>query len=125
FGRNDVTANAIYDHVNVQGWGVGINVPVNGNNLVLAGKFDNLQNILITTSNGKRVVDINDAPNPVDPTLPNPNPNDQVQFLDKLGAKLKKTQWDIYLQSNFNPKEQDITKLFSPDVIQMGTVRHN
>ena len=112
FARNDVTANAVYDHVDARGWSIAINVPVNGKfNQVVAGRFDNLKNILITTANGDRVININDA-----------GPNDRIQFLDTYAGK---TQSDVYLQSNFNPREQDITKLFSKDVIQMGTVRYN
>src|SRR5207248_1376408 len=32
------------------------------------------------------------------------------------------TQFDIYLQSNFNPEMRDITLFFTPDVITLGTV---
>jgi hypothetical protein len=120
FNRNDVTRNVVYDHVNVQGWNVGINAPVNGTNVINAGTFNNLKNILITTANSRdRVVDIND-----DPT---DSAHGQVAFLDNLvdSKKVPLTQFDVYLQSNFNPMEQDITRLFNPDVIRMGTVRHN
>ena len=112
FGRNTVTANAVYDHVDIQGWNVGIDVPINGKfNRIVGGRFDNLKNFRITTSNGDRVINIDDA-----------DSTDRIQFLDTLAAK---GQLDVFLESNFNPKEQDITKLFSKDVIQMGTVRYN
>ena len=113
--RNDVTANATYQDVNIRGFSVGINVPVNGSNLIQGGTFDDLKDILITTSNGNRIVDINDTP------------ADPIAFLGTLGTKATGGQkpLDIALQSSFNPREHDITKLFSRDVIQMGTVRYN
>jgi hypothetical protein len=135
FDRNNVTANATYNDVNVQGYTVGINVPVNGNNLIQGGTFDNAEDILITTANQNRVVNINDGPN-----------GDLVNFVDKyakvttttttttVGTTTTRTttvtvtplqQWHIYLQTNYNPMDGDITRLFSKDVIQMGTVMHN
>jgi hypothetical protein len=124
FDRNDVTRNAVYDHVLAEGFNVGINVAVNGSSTIDGGTFDNLRNILINTANDRgRTVDINDGA-----------AGDPIQFLDNLvqtttvgGLKVQtpRTQWDIYLQSKFNPREQDISRLFNPDVIQLGTVRRN
>src|SRR5262249_28701209 len=39
FGRNDVTRNLTFDHVDAQGWNIGINVPVNGVNSIIGGTF--------------------------------------------------------------------------------------
>jgi hypothetical protein len=123
FARNDVTRNAVYDHVNVQGFAIGINVPVNGGgNRIVGGTFNNLKNIYITTANSRdRVVSIEDG-----------SATDPIQFLDNLTVTTRSStgvvtvtpreQFDVYLQSNFNPREEDITRLFNRDVIQLGTV---
>jgi hypothetical protein len=120
FNRNDVTRSLTFDHVNAQGWAVGINVPVNGHNAIIGGTFDNLKNIYITTANDKgRVVNIQDG-----------GPNDPIHFLDNLTKTVNKVtvpqvQYDIYLQSNWNPKQLDITTMFNPDIIKLGTVLYN
>ena len=107
FARNTVTANAVYDHVDARGWNIGIDVPINGKfNRIVAGRFDNLKNLRITTSNGDRVVNIDDS-----------NSADRIEFLDSYTGK---TQYDVFLESSYNPKEQDITKLFSKDVHPVG-----
>lgn len=123
FGRNDVTRNATYDHVTVVGFDVGINAPVNGVNNIIGGTFNNLRNVYITTANdpGRRV-NIEDGPTKTDGGG-NPVP-DPIVFVDNLkdGKGNPRTQFDIFLQSNFNPKERDITRLFNPDVIRLGTI---
>jgi hypothetical protein len=121
FDRNDVTRNITYYRVNVQGFSTGINAPVNGANHIVGGTFNNVKNIYITTANSRnRVVTVDDN-----------GAADPVQFLDNLlmkdstGHLVPRPQWDLYLVSNFNPKEQDITRNFNPDVIRMGLVTHN
>jgi hypothetical protein len=111
FQRNDATANIIYDHVTAKGFAVGINAPVVGVNTITGGTFNNLKNILITTTNSDtRVVNINDA-----------GPTDPVQFPDTLGQK----QYDIYLQANWQPLFDDITRNFARDIIKIGLVKHD
>ena len=120
FNRNTVTRNITYDHVSVVGYGVGIDAPVNGSNRIVGGTFNNLKNIVIMTANSRdRVVNIDDA-----------GPNDPIHFVDNLtstvnGVVTPRTQYDVFLQTNFNPKERDLTRLFNRDVILMGTVNHN
>jgi hypothetical protein len=121
FNRNDVTENVSYIDVNVQGWGIGINVPVNGINNIVGGTFNNLKSIYITTANDPgRVVNINDN-----------GSGDPLAFPDNLTTTTSKgvvshpQQYDIYLRSNFDPRLQDITTLFNPDVIRLGTVLFN
>jgi G8 domain-containing protein len=120
--RNDVTRNMIYDHIHAEGWSVGIDAPVNGVNEIDGGFFNDVKGIFISTANSRsRVVNINgntDAQGNLDPAQP--------QFGTLSAAALgTRTQFDIALSSNFNPKENDITRLFNPDVIQMGTVKVN
>ena len=63
---NSVTRSLTYDHVNLQGWNVGIDAPVNGINEVIGGTFNNLKNIDISTSNWlNRVVNIHDGGPPI------------------------------------------------------------
>jgi hypothetical protein len=120
FARNSVTRNLTFDHVNVQGFNIGIDAPVNGSNAVIGGTFNNLKNIDISTTNSlDRVVNIHDA-----------GPGDPVSFVDNLTYKDStgvhpRTQWDIYLHTNFNPKDNDITTNFNPDVIRIGLVSIN
>jgi hypothetical protein len=120
--RNDVTRNIIYDRVHAEGWEVGIDLPVNGINEVNGGYFNDIKGLLITTANSRsRQVNINgntDAAGNLNAADP--------QF-DTLSTQALngRRQYDIALSSNFNPKENDITRLFNPDVIQMGTVTVN
>lgn len=118
--RNSITQNIIYDHVNIQGFAVGIDAPQQGVNTIVGGKFNNLKNInIMTTSNRTRIVDINDA-----------SPTDPVQFINNLkplvnGVPTPVKQFDIYMEANFRPLMNDLTLLFNPDVIQIGLVSHN
>lgn len=120
FQRNDLTANIIYDHVTAQGFAVGINTPVVGVNSIVGGTFNNLQNIAITTTNSDtRVVNINDA-----------SPTDPVHFQDSMttivnGQVVPTKQYDIYLQANWQPLFDDITRNFARDIIKIGLVSHN
>jgi hypothetical protein len=76
---------------------------------------------VLTANSKNRIADIHDDPS--DPV------SGHIQFLDNLTAKDSTgqpvKQYDVYLRSNFNPKENDITRLFNPDVIRMGTVTYN
>ncbi|HQR09332.1 MAG TPA: G8 domain-containing protein [Gemmatales bacterium] len=110
-GRNDVTRNLLYDNVTIKGFGDGIQVPVNGTNTIQGGHFNNVRDINISTANSRdRVVNI----------------NGDIDFgqLNAQAAK-GKTPFDIYLKANFDPMERDVTRLFNPDVIKLGTVKYN
>jgi G8 domain len=120
FQRNDLTSDFIYDHVTATNFAVGISAPVVGNNTIIGGTFNNLQNIAVTTTNSDtRVLNINDA-----------GPGDPVHFLDSLttaqnGQQVPMKQYDIYLQANWQPLFDDITRNFAPDIIKIGLVSHN
>jgi hypothetical protein len=146
FGRNDVTANLTYHDVTAKGWGIGINVPVNGVNNITGGTFDDLKGIYITTANDKgRVVNIADGTNPADPilfqhdlmsttttrttapvtttsTVNGTTVTKTVNVTTTSTTTSPRPQWDIYLQTNYNPKLLDITTFFNPDVIRLGIV---
>ena len=120
FSRNELTSNITYDHVTAKGFKVGINAPLVGVNNIVGGTFDNLQNISITTTNSDtRVVNINDA-----------SATDPVHFLDSLTTNVNSQQvplkqYDIYLQANWQPLFNDITRNFARDIIKIGLVSHN
>ncbi len=104
----------------MQGFASGINAPQKGINTIVVGKFNNLKNINIETSSDKtRVVNINDA-SPVDPVV---FVNNLKQMVNGVLTPVK--QFDIYMNANFQPLFNDLTKLFNPDVVQIGLVSHN
>lgn len=110
--RNTVTANFNYENVTIRGYDVGIDMPINGNSVVTGGKFQNSQNILITSTNSRtRSVMIQDGVN---------NPVDFVELTDRTDKNLARL--NLRLNTNYDPKERDITKMFNPDVINIGTV---
>jgi hypothetical protein len=110
-GRNDVTRNIIYDNLRVEGWRVGVAVPVNGTSVIQDGTYNNVRSLEITTAMSRtRTVQI----------------NGNIQFGTLSVAALKgETQYDIYLQSNFNPTNRDVTRVFNRDVILLGTITYN
>lgn len=118
--RNQITENITFDHVMARGWNIGIDVPIQGTNTIVGGTFNNLKNIYITTTNSDtRVVNINDA-----------SPTDPINFPDNLkvmigGVMTTTKQYDIYLQSNFQPLFNDITRNFARDIVKIGLVTHN
>jgi hypothetical protein len=120
FQRNDLTSDITYDHVSATGFAVGINAPVVGKNNIVGGTFNNLHNISITTTNSDtRIVNINDA-----------SPTDPVHFIDSMkslvnGQLVPVKQYDIYLQANWQPLFDDITRNFARDIIKIGLVSHN
>jgi hypothetical protein len=148
FNINNVTANVTYHDVNVKGFNIGIYVPVNGTNNILGGTFDNLKSIYITTANDKnRVVNIDDASS-TDPiqfqedlvstttvttktpvtttaTVNGKTTTKTTTVTTTTTTSTPRTQWDIYLQTNYNPKLLDITTFFNPDIIRLGTVRYH
>lgn len=110
--RNSVTANFNYENVSVRGFDVGVDIPINGNNVITGGTFQNSQNMLIATANSRtRSVMIQDGTN---------NPVDFVEQTDRIDKNL--TRMNLRLYTNYDPKDRDITKMFNPDVINIGTV---
>ena len=110
--RNSVTANFNYDNVSIRGYDVGIDMPVNGDNIVTSGTYQNTQNIIITTANSRtRTVLIQDGTN---------QPVDFVELSDRIDKNIARLNLRLY--TNYNPKDRDITRMFNPDVINIGTV---
>ncbi len=114
FKQNFRTRNVVYDHVTAEGFEVGIVAPINGKNAVIGGRFNNLRNIEIGTANKRgRTMSIDDA-----------SPNDPIQFVDNLTRTVgdhreSRPQCDVFLTTSYDPQNQDLTKLFQPDVSQV------
>ncbi len=111
FSGNDVTKNVRYENVTVEGWGTGISMPRNGANVVEGGVFNNIVNIDIRTAGDvKRTIDLNGN---IDFRTPAPE------------ALRDRIAWNIFLRGDFQPKHNDLTRMFNPDVIRLGTVNLN
>lgn len=110
--RNTVTANFNYDNVTIRGYDTGIDLPINGDNVITGGTFQNSKNLLISTANSRtRSVTIQDGAT---------TPVDFIELTDRLDKNL--TRLNISLQTSYNPKHRDISKMFNPDVVKIGTV---
>jgi hypothetical protein len=95
---NDAARDLVYQDLRIEGFGVGIAAPLSGNNFVRGGYYNNIQNISFATAAKRgRTVDI-DA---------------NVQFAHPAGSG--NSYADVYLKEDFDPKDQDITKVFNAD----------
>lgn len=109
FSGNDVTKNVRYENVTVEGWGTGISMPRNGENVVEGGVFNNVVNIDIRTAGDvRRTIDLNGF---IDFRTPTP------------AALGNRVAWNINLRGDFQPKHNDLTRMFSPDIVRLGTVK--
>ena len=110
-GRNHVTRNIVYENLDLEGWEKGVNLPKRGHNVVVDGYFNNIKNIVIPKSKSDlRTIDINGKP--LFGTLNKKARRDEIQI-------------DYEMQASLNLKDRDISKLYSPDIVQLGTVRFN
>jgi hypothetical protein len=111
FIGNDVTKSVRYENVTVEGWSTGIAMPRNGNNVIEGGVFNNIINIDIRTAGDvTRTIDL----------------NGDIDFRPLPPEVLKdKVNWNVYLRADFNPKHNDLTRLFNPDIVRLGLVSLN
>jgi hypothetical protein len=116
--RNDVTANFTYDNLTIRGFGLGVAIPVNGLDIVDGGTYQNKRNFEITTANSQtRTVLFNDGTNGSPLTfLPLTIPNNANSIINE------KARINIDLRTSYDPKNRDLSKMFNPDIIRMGTV---
>ncbi len=116
--RNSVTANFTYDNVTIRGFGLGIAIPVNGLDIVTGGTFQNKRNFEITTANSRtRTVLLNDKIASDGVTVAS-----QLTFLALPNAVDEAARINVDLRTSYNPKDRDLSKMFNPDIIRMGTV---
>ena len=116
--RNSVTANFTYDNVTIRGFELGIAIPVNGLDIVQGGTFQNKRNLEITTANSQtRTVLLNDkfAADGISVT-------NQLTFLSLPTAAHEAARINVDLRTSYNPKDRDLSKMFNPDIIRMGSV---
>ncbi|MFM7132151.1 MAG: hypothetical protein ACKO0V_22615, partial [bacterium] len=86
--RNSVTANFNYENVSVRGFDVGVDIPINGNNVITGGTFQNSQNMVIATANSRtRSVMIQDGTT---------NPVDFVELTDRTDKNLARMNLRLY-----------------------------
>jgi len=111
FSRNGVSRSFTYDNVEVVGFSVGIDVPVNGSTVINNGKFAAVQAIRISgTHDTMRTVDI----------------NGDVDFVELSESALRgRQQFKIYMNSEIDPENTDLHTLFSPDIVRLGLVTLN
>jgi hypothetical protein len=115
--RNSVTANLTYDNVTVRGFNVGVQIPVNDYNLVLGGKYQNKVNFNITTANSlTRTVQFSDKKDA------SGNIISALAFMPIPNATAEAARINVNLTTSYDPKDRDISKMFNPDIIRMGTV---
>jgi hypothetical protein len=116
--RNSVTANFTYDNDTIRGFGLGIAIPVNGLDIVQGGTYQNKRNFEITTANSQtRTVLLNDKTASDGSTVVSP-----LTFLPLPTAADETARINVDLRMSYNPKDRDLSKLFNPDIIRMGTV---
>ena len=110
-GRNNVTNQMTYEDVHVEGWDVGIDVPVNRTTVIRDGYFEAVQAIRISTAHDSlREVDILGDP----------------EFVTLTDLQLRgRTQFDIFMDGDISVKNRDIETHFTPDIVRLGTVRFN
>ncbi len=110
-GRNNVTNQMTYEDVHVEGWGVGIDVPVNRTTVIRDGYFEAVQAIRISTAHDSlREVDILGDP----------------EFVALTDSQLRgRSQFDIFMDGEISVKNRDIETYFTPDIVRLGTVRFN
>ena len=111
FGRNNVTNQMTYEDEHAEGWGGGIDVPVNRTTVIRNGYFEAVQAIRISTAHDSlREVDILGDP----------------EFATLTESQLRgRTQFDIYMSGEISMKNRDIETYFTPDIVRLGTVRFN
>lgn len=116
--RNDVTANFTYDNVTIRGYAVGIAIPENGLNIVSGGTFQNKRNVEITTAKSRtRAVMLNDKFADDGVSIVSP-----LTFLALPKTADEVTRINVDLRTNYDAEDRNLSKVFNPDIIRMGTV---
>jgi hypothetical protein len=100
---NDGVRDLRYENVRVEGFQTGVEVPLAGTIVVQGGFFNNVRSISVPSAAKRgRHLTVHSA----------------VTFGRLSDAALNgRAQFDISLDPHFDVKDQDITKLFNPDVI--------
>ncbi len=100
--RNTVTRNITYENLTVEGYEYGLAVPLRGENTIVSGRFNNIENIVIDTPVRDRIVNIHEAV-----TFETP---------DQLGDK---TPRDIVMRAEFYARGESFEHVFYSDEIYL------
>ena len=109
--RNKVTNQMTYDNVTVDGWEVGIDVPVRRTSVINDGTFNAVRAIEIHSARDDlREVDI----------------NGDIDFRTLTDTQLRgREQFDIFMEGGIPSNFRDLEVLFTPDIVRIGTVHIN
>jgi hypothetical protein len=100
---NDVTRNIVYENLRLEGWAIGIRLPIQGTARVQGGYFNNTRNLVIPPSlNTNRVIEI----------------TGNIQFAAG-------NQTDISVTASLTPRNNDLTLVFNRDTILVQTPQYN
>ena len=100
--RNSVTRNITYENLTVEGYQYGLHLPDRGENSVISGRLNNIENIVIETAVKERVVHIHDA----------------VEFETPENLR-GKTPRDVVLREELDPRNESVEHLFYNDEIYL------
>jgi hypothetical protein len=112
--RNEVTRSITFDDLVVRGWTNGVNIPIHGSNSVVDGVYQNVRDVIVSSTKSQdRLTQF----------------TGDIQFLALSESALTtrrglRTRHYIYLVTKFNPKFNDLPRLFARDIIRLGTVMY-
>lgn len=116
--RNSVTGWGGFENLNVQGWFWGVNVPLRGLNQIVGGSYQNVRDIYVsTTMDDDRLVEILGD-------IEFPELTEKQLTYRRRGQTYVRERHHVYLRTNYNPKHNDITRLFARDIIRLGTIMY-
>ena len=117
--RNSVTGWGNFENLNIRGFYWGVNVPLRGLNQIIGGTYQNVRDIYIsTTMDDNRLVEILGD-------IQFPELTESQLTRRRRGRTYTLTRHHVYLRTNYNPKHNDITRLFARDIIRLGTLMYN
>ncbi len=119
--RNSVTGWGNFENLNVRGWYWGVNVPLRGLNQIIGGSYENVRDIYIsTTMDDNRLVQILG-----DIRFPDLTDRQLTRYNRRTRQTYVLKRHHVYLRTNYNPKHNDLTRLFARDIIRLGTLKYN
>ncbi|MDB4459083.1 hypothetical protein N9059_00760, partial [bacterium] len=116
--RNSVTKSITFEDLSVRWWYYGLDMPLRGQNVVDGGVYQNIRDIYIsTTRDDDRLIDIVGDIEFLELT-------DRQRTYHRRGVTTVHPRHYGYLRTNFNPKHNDLTRMFARDIIRLGTIMY-